>query len=121
MSEPQKVNSEGRLIWNTAVRYLLWILTSLIFIVCAVQAGTTLMRYVAVIDSGPRWPVVAWQVGMIIFGLMIVVLIFAIEGRYRTAAQSGQKRLLKKFAVVTGYQAGFLILTYLLILLSAYL
>jgi hypothetical protein len=121
MSESNKVNSEGRLIWNTVVRYLLWIFTSLIFIICAVQAGTTVRKFVAVIDTGLHWAGVAWQAGMIVFGLTVVVLIFAIEGKYRTAAQSGSKRLLKKFAVVTAFQVGFLILTFLLIILSAYL
>jgi hypothetical protein len=117
MSEPKKVNSEGRLIWNTTVRYLLWILTSLIFVICAVQAGRTLKAFVDVIDTGHHWAGLAWQVGMIVFGLTIVVLIFAIEGRYRTAAQSGSKHFYRSFAIVTAWQIGFLFLTWLAILL----
>lgn len=117
MSEPQKAVSHGRLLWAVSVRYLLWFITSALFIICALVARNTLMVFAAAYDMSHSWLSLIGQVGMIILGLTIVVLIFIIEGRYRKAAQSGSKHLFRCFATITACQIGFLFLTWLAILL----
>ena len=115
MSKPQEADSGGRLLLDTVIRYLLWFLTSALFIICALVARNTLMLFIGAYDASRRWSSVVGQVGMIVFGLAVVVLIFIVEGRYRKAAQSGSKHLFRCFAIVSAWQIGFLFLTWLLI------
>lgn len=117
MSEPQKADSGGRLLLNTVIRYILWFLTSALFIICALVARNTLMLFTAAYDASRRWLSIVGQLGMIVFGLTSVILIFIIEGRYRKAAQTGSKHFYRSFAIVTAWQIGFLFLTWLAILL----
>jgi hypothetical protein len=58
------------------------------------------------------------KVGILIFSIAWVILVYVCEAYYRNLAATGLRRLLRSFALITGVQAALIALVYLTIILG---
>jgi hypothetical protein len=99
-----------RKIWRTGGSYLLWLISAALGVADMLVARTVL-RAVALELGADRWSLPAIEkFGILALGIVWLALVYVCEARYEKDAAIGMDRLLRRFAWVTGFEVGFLVL-----------
>ncbi len=99
-----------RKLWRLAAPYLLWLISAALGVVDLLVART-LLRAVAFALGADQWLLPAIEkFGFLALGLIWLALVYVCEALYQKDAGMGMSQLLRRFAWVTGVEAGFLAL-----------
>lgn len=104
------MNETVRKIWREGGSYLLWLISATLGVADLLVARTVL-RVVALKLGADRWSLPAIEkFGISALGIFWLALVYVCEARYQKDAAVGMDRLVRRFAWVTGFEVGFLVL-----------
>jgi hypothetical protein len=104
------MNETVRKIWREGGSYLLWLISAALG-VADLLVARTLLRAVAFELGADRWSLPAIdKFGFVALGIVWLALVYVCEARYQKDAAVGMDRLVRRFAWVTGFEVGFLVL-----------